>query len=97
MRKIIAPLQEPVVFYILDAVKEITHDHQLAGFKELDAVYQPLHVFFSNRSRDGDPAFAEVACFADVQVRQDEYLLLLPENSPAAMQDEIVIADCMFY
>ena len=81
---------------ILEAVKKIADDDELRRFEKLDTVDQPLHVFAGNRRRNRYPAFPEMSGFADVQIGYDEGLLLLPENRPVAVEDEVVVAYGMF-
>ena len=69
------------MLFVARAVKKIAHYQYGLRFKILYLRQQPLKVFFKDRLRYPNTTLPEVPCFAKVQVRQDEYLFLFPENA----------------
>ncbi len=69
------------MFFVARTVKKIAHYQYSLWLKILYLRQQPLKVFFKDRLRYSNTALPEVPCFAKVQVGQDEYLFLFPENA----------------
>lgn len=91
LSKIIAPFNKKIHFLIGMTVKKITHNDEFFCFKILYLGSKPLHVFFKNGLRYGNAVLAEMACFAKMQVGEDQCFFFFPENTAACREQETVV------
>ena len=91
IRKVVAPFTEHIKLFIFAAMEKVTDDNEFAGLKVLNLVEQALKVFTIYFLRNGNTKFAEVACFTEVQVRNDERFFFFPENAAVWREPEMLI------
>jgi hypothetical protein len=78
MTQVLAPALEKIKLKVVMAMKKITHHDQLYRFKMLDQLHKPLHIGLHYALWNRDPCLAEMAAFAQVQIRKNQGFLFLP-------------------
>jgi hypothetical protein len=88
------PLAEKFMFQVLMAVEEVAGDDECVGFEILDLLHEPVEILLIDLSGYGYPRSAEMARFAEVEIRDDERFLLFPEKAtfrgkPATLRPDL--------
>ena len=80
--KITPPFFEPLQLGVCSAVKKIADDDQALRVKIPEKGHQSLQILLIDGLGDRDPRFTEMACFAEMQIGNDQGFLFFPEQGP---------------